>query len=514
MTPFQVVRLWARRAPFGERLAAASAAAVVIALLAWLVVPGSGSGSAGSAALLQSTPGAAALSTPGPRITSPPAAAGHPLTGGGFAPGTAVTATARPVGAPGPRVPSAGTGKACLAGSATGVSSSRIKLAVLLVSLAGPAGNGAFGIPAPAKQKAYYQAAIDEVNAHGGVACRQLTAQYYEANPADQNDLQQKCLTIVDAGVFAVLDAGVYAQFPLVDCYAQHKIPYFGSYLLSGARQRAGYPYLFDFNLLDTVYRDAILALRDRGFFTSANGFSKLGFIYHDCDSSLVNRFEGWLAQSGVTSSKLVTYSVGCPTGLASPSSLQQGILKFKQAGVTHLTSLGFVGDFASFTTIAQQQGFRPKYGLADDAIVPLSYGTQPPDPDNIDGAIAITGGRAGEDTTPGSVPTAGTARCNAALKREGLGPVYSPHAAIGGNACSNVWMFAAAASHAGSLARDALASGLQAAGSLDLSFPAGPNDFTVAGTTTAGQYWRPLAFRKACRCWQVIDRAFHHTYP
>jgi hypothetical protein len=73
--------------------------------------------------------------------------------------------------------------------------------------------------------------------------------------------------------------------------------------------------------------------------------------------------------------------------------------------------------------------------------------------------------------------------------------------------------MFAAAVSHASSLTHEALAAGLMAAKSVELSYPEGPNDFTAPGTTTAGQYWRPLQFRKSCRCWQVIDRTFHRTY-
>ena len=520
ITPFQVLRLWIRRAPLGERVAAGLASALVVSLLAWVLVPvlpgpvtatdslgvqpqggpvasASTPADAGSTAAAPGSPARGAAGVPAP-VT---AATGAPRGGGATAPGT--------IARPGPSAPS---GKTCPGGSGTGLTASRIKLAVLLVSIAGPAGNGAFGVPPPEAQKSYYQAALDEQNARGGVACRQLAAQYYEVNPADQGDLQRTCLAVSSGGFFAVLDAGVYAQFPLLDCYAQHKVPYFGSYLLSAQQQRAGYPYLFNFNLLDTVYRDAIFALRDRGFFKPANGFAKLGFIYHDCDRSLVDRFKGWTQQAGVTSSRLVAYSVGCPTALASPSVMQQAILKFKQEGVTHLTSLGFVGDFASFSRLAEQQGFRPKYGLADDAIVALSYGTQRPDANNIDGAIAITGSRTGENTTPGSKPTAGTARCDAAFKKKGIGPTYSlPSGA--GNACSNVWMFAAAAERAGSLRGDALAAGLQAAGSVELSYPEGPSDFRTPGTTTAGQYWRPLQFRKSCRCWQVIDRTFHRTF-
>jgi len=486
--------------------------------LAWVLVPASASRTGSPVGLAAgSAPQQAPAVVPGGRPSAPATGPGGSASGVGTPPGTGASRApgggVPPAPSTGVSAPSVGPIKTCPSGSAPGLSASRIKVAVLLVSIAGPAGNGVFGVPSPAAQQSYYQAAIDAVNTRGGVACRQVVAQYYEANPADQNDLRQKCLDISDAGVFAVLDAGVYAQFPLVDCYAQHKIPYFGSYLLAGSQQRAGYPYLFSFNLLDTVYRDAVFALRDRGYFTSANGFSKLGFIYHDCDSKLVDHFKGWLAQAGVSSSQLVPYSVGCPTALTTADVLQQAILKFQREGVTHLTSLAFVGDFASFTRIAQQQGFKPKYGLADDAVVPLSYGSQPPDPDNIDGAIAITGSRAGENTTPGSTPTAGTARCNEAFKRKGIGPVYSLPASAG-NACSNVWMFVAAASHAGSLARDALASGLTAAKSTELSYPVGPNDFSPPGTTTGGQYWGPLQFRKSCRCWQLIDRAFQRTYP
>src|SRR3954452_8174635 len=41
MRPFQEFQLWARRAPTGERVAAGVATLIVIALLSWLLVPGS-----------------------------------------------------------------------------------------------------------------------------------------------------------------------------------------------------------------------------------------------------------------------------------------------------------------------------------------------------------------------------------------------------------------------------------------------------------------------------------------
>src|SRR4051812_13054608 len=39
MTPFQEFRLWARRAPSGERFSAGLAAATVLAVLVWILVP-------------------------------------------------------------------------------------------------------------------------------------------------------------------------------------------------------------------------------------------------------------------------------------------------------------------------------------------------------------------------------------------------------------------------------------------------------------------------------------------
>jgi hypothetical protein len=61
---------------------------------------------------------------------------------------------------------------------------------------------------------------------------------------------------------------------------------------------------------------------------------------------------------------------------------------------------------------------------------------------------------------------------------------------------------------------RNALAAGLQKAKSIDVSFPVGPNDFSANGETTGGQFWRPVQFKPACKCWQVIDRTFKPSFP
>jgi len=171
--------------------------------------------------------------------------------------------------------------------------------------------------------------------------------------------------------------------------------------------------------------------------------------------------------------------------------------------------------DFATFTKTAQQQGFKPKYGLADDGLVPISTSQNLGDDyDNIDGAIAITGDRYGEETTPGLSPTPGTQKCDTIFTSKGRPPVYKQPVGFGGVACDEVWMMQAAVEHAPSMQRAALAAGLQAAKSVDLAFPRGPADFSSPRVTNGGQFWRPEQFQKACGCWRIVDANFKPSYP
>ena len=162
---------------------------------------------------------------------------------------------------------------------------------------------------------------------------------------------------------------------------------------------------------------------------------------------------------------------------------------------------------------IAQQQGFRPQYGLPDESMIDVAYGSQGANPDNVVGAIAIAQGRSGEERTPGAAPTAGTAKCNAVYAAHGIDAVYKLPAGAG-YVCDQLWMLQAAVTNAPAFRPDALAIGLQRAKSIDFSYPGGPNDFTGTRQTTGGQFWRVAQSMAACKCWQVIDPTFHPSYP
>jgi hypothetical protein len=474
MTPFQEFRLWLRRAPNSQRVPAAVVTIVVLGLLAWAIIPASTSNSSGT---------------------------------GGTPPNQVLTVSATPPTPVPP--PSKCTNPS---GSVPGITDKTIKLGIILVHVTGLATNASLGILSYPQQQLIYSRLVNAVNKSGGIDCRQIDPYYVQANPADQSNLQQVCLSMAQAGVFATLDAGAFAQFPVVDCFGQHHTPYFGGYLLPDSQMAKFYPYLFELNSLDTVYHDTVGGLAERGWFTAAKGFQKLGLMYHDCYPEIHTEFMSWLAKVGVKPNQVVQVDVGCPSAFAAPTALEEAILKFKQDHVTNVIPLNMVGDLATFTKIAGAQNFKPIYGFPDDSLIAISYGTEAPDYQNIANSLSITASRDAEDTTPAlrAAPTPATVKCSGIIGFN----VYKL-AAAAGNACDEMWMFAAAVAHAPTLSQTSLPQGLQAAKSVDFSFPQGPNDFAAGKQVTyAGQYWRVAQFLTSCKaypggCWQVIDPKF-----
>jgi hypothetical protein len=469
MTPFQEFRLWARRAPNGQRASAAAAGLVVLALLIWAAIPIANSGPGGSSGAVVST---------GPIVVSatPPSPAPKPAK------------CTNPTGA------------------VNGVTPTQIKVGVIIVQATGIATNADLGILPATVQKTGWEGVINNVNSAGGVDCRQIVPDYINANPADQASLQQICLSLVQDKVFAVLDGGAFAAFPIVGCFGQHHLPYFGGYLLPNSQMAKFYPYLFELNSQDSVYHDMVVGLQQQGFFKPANGFTKLGYLYNDCHPELHSEVVKWLGQAGITPAQTVGVDSGCTTAFTPASTLQQAILKFKQAHVSNVIITGMVGDVATFTELAAVQKFTPKYGFGDDSLITISYGLTKPDPRNIDGAIAITASRNGEERTPGVTQTAATVKCGQIVHQD-----LFKAANAAGNACDQMWMFTAAVEHAPTLSQSSLADGLKAARSVPFAYPEGPNDFAAGSHITyGGQYWRTTQFHATCTCWQLVNQTFH----
>ena len=520
MRPFQAFRLWLRRGPMSERAATLVVVLAVLALVAWMV-PGRDGASVQDVTVgtgdVEVDDGAASPAggtggSPTPTAAAPAGAAG---AGPAPAPGDdgSATETTEPVAAVTGGAPT-GEGPGCPSpsGSLRGVSDREVHVAVALTEIVGPAANDVFDLPPPAEQQANFEAVVAGINREGGVACRTLVARYVIANPADESQMMQLCRSIAESDVFAVVDTGSLASRPAVlACIGQHELPFFGAFFITETARQQFYPHVFSVYTKEHLYYATAFALRDLGFFDAANGFVKLGFIYRDCEREAIAAFRDWIREAGVPDAQVVPYSVGCGAAFANPADLQQAVLTFQREGVTHLTAGNFMGDLPVFTNIAQQQGFRPRYGFPDETIISLSGGSRAPNPDNIANAIAVTLSRSAENTTPGMAPTAGTQRCDAYYEAAGRPPTYEQDE-IAGNACNQLWMLQAALTRAPELSIAGLPSGLRATGSIDFSYPQGPNDFTGDGVTTGGQFWRVAQFMPACDCWQVVQADFQRS--
>jgi hypothetical protein len=514
MTVFQLFRLWARRAPVPERLIAFFGAALVVAVLGWLVVPaseqhsnvvaaGQGVSAVGDQGTTTTTGvenvSATTLATGGGGgAVSGPGGAG----GGGAGGGTGVQ----------------GTGGGCVSppGSDQGVTASQLRVAVVLINLAGGVSNSAVGFASVSEQQQDFEQVIAAVNAAGGVACRKIAPTFYSPNIVDQGAVQQTCYDIVQSKVLAVIDLGAFGHYPAIAaCLPKAGIPIFTSIGVPAKTTRDYYPYFFTFLRQDIVFRNAVFALKGMGFFSASNGFQKLGISYQDCQPEFLPEFEGWLHQVGVPQSQIVTFDVGCPSAQTPPNVVEQEVLTFKSQGVTHVTFLSDQATYYTFTSIAQQQQYKPKYGIPNDTEVSLSSPAL--DYNNLDGAIAIDAARDAEENTPGMTPSSGTQRCNAIYAANHRPTVWQQEASAGGApglACNLIWMFAAAVDHAPALQRNAFAAGLKTARSVDFSWPQGPSDFTGDRVTAGGEFWRTVRAFASCKCWRVTDPVFHPSFP
>jgi hypothetical protein len=505
MTPLEQLRLWARRAPTPQRVTAATGAVALLGLLAWSLFPAGTPAGDPLAASTTGGPEAAVVESEATTDTAPAADGPSAVAGTDGQTGPSTTVAASSTGNAGCTSPP---------GTDQGVTASEIKVAFILVNLSGSMVNSLTNTPTPEDQRANVDAIVEAMNHRGGIACRKIVARFFEANPLDSTSLQQVCLRIAQDRPFFATDNGAFFLYPqLTACFADRQIPILTPGLLPQNTQRAKYPYIFGGGLMEVVHRNMVFALAERGWFGSGNGFRKLGLLYRSCNSSLPGALASWVAQAGVPSGSIVKYDVGCPAATAPPSSMQQAVLDFKTAGVTHVLTVEDEIDFPNFTTLAERQAFRPKYAVPQTQIG-QTYAAQHPDYANIADSIAITQGRSGEERTPGMAPSgAATLECDAALKAKGRQPSWTNPSGIAGNNCVALAMLKAAAEHAPSMSRNALAAGLQATGAVDLSYPHGPADFRAPNTTFASQNWRVAKFMPSCNCWHVIERNFRPSF-
>jgi hypothetical protein len=397
-----------------------------------------------------------------------------------------------------------------------GVTSTRANIAVTIVDVHGVVTNATLGLPPAEVQETDWTDVAQSINAAGGAGCRSLALHFYRVNPLDAANAQQECLAIANSQPLLVLDVGVLTSLGASACIPEHKIALASKYLTQDELTKYHPYYLAINDVQDDIIRNGILGLDQLGYFSPRKGFRKIGVVYHSCNPAEETAERTYLKKAGVSNSKIVTFSLGCPAGLQdTPASIQQAVLSFKNAGVTDVTEIDFAG-LGGFTQIAQQQHYKPKYLLVDDSFPTTpAAASDAPNLANFNGAIDIVSSGVGEQTTPGYKTDASTAKCNAIFTRLGQLPLLKQPDGYGGAACSYLWFTKALLDHASHLQSDALAPAMHSIGTISFPYPSGPIDFSAipAGGAHGQSYWRPIAFLASCKCWRVSSPTFNTPF-
>jgi len=385
-----------------------------------------------------------------------------------------------------------------------GVTDSQITIGVILVDLGQL--NPTLGIPSYQDEQKAYSAVFDYYNKLGGVRCRKLVPKYYQDNVLDASSEQAACLQVEQDGAFAVIN-NLY-QPQEFNCIAQRRIPdvFYTSPHTPAMHQYSPYV-LADTTDYDRLIKDYVLGANQLGLF---NG-QKLGILEQTCYAEENTDIESDLASIGIGPNKISKYNFGCnpSSGAAdTPDQAQAAAIQFQSAGVTVVlqTARATVQDFAN---AAEKQGYRPKYVMMNDQSMSLIADSSTPIPASMNGTVSITTDAEGETNTPGWQSDPATANCAKLMSQLGFPAPDDQHRLAGqlnGSACATTGVLVAAMSHASGLSRGLLAQGLSLAGSVELSYPAGPMHVTDPNVPTGGQSWRPAQWYTACNCWKVTD--------
>jgi hypothetical protein len=526
-------RNWMHTSSSAEKKLGAAALVLVSGLVTWALIPTGGvasnslaigpnggvSGANISSGSQATASGPSASATQGSNATG---AAAGPQTPGATAgaAGAPVSNTAGSTVGGGSQTSTGGPASpGCVKSSETGVSATQINLADILLNLAGAIGNSAVGQASPQVQQQMAQAVVDDINSHGGVACRKLVVTYYQANPIDPTSTQNICLQIQQAGVFAVIGGFAYPE-SANDCLAQQKIPLVANIAPTPSEAKQYYPYMMS-DSPDPMqdYANSIFGLKARGWFTSAQGFQKLAILEDDCSTEIDQAVYNDLLQAGVSPSQITPNKFSCPSGgFASPSDMSNFATQDNLAHITNVIEITGGGSFKEYSTAAQQQGYKPHYLVSNyNGFLVTATGGTGPDPNNFDGTVVTTDTRFGETNTPGLNDPA-TQACVDLFTRHGLPGSYVTGPYLGASNCNLFELFAAAAAHDPGLTRAGLATGLGQLGRVNMAYSTADAIYRAPGAYTpvkvsGGDFWWTIEFYSSCTCWKVIDPTWHPTF-
>jgi ABC-type branched-subunit amino acid transport system substrate-binding protein len=344
--------------------------------------------------------------------------------------------------------------------------------------------------------RAQYQAAIDEVNQHGGIQGRQIVPEYRLYKIADLDAMRAACVYLTEQKkVFAVL-GGFYGD-PILCLTEQHRTP-----LIAQASESD------DFYARSKGYYFSVSTSKDRILHDLASSLNR--------DGVLKGRTIGILDQQGVDAVpvdrtliprlKAMGYRIAYHARIANDPGAAQSqipleVQRMRAANVDTVIMANGLITATVFVQEAQNQHFRPQYLLSDFASGASDVYTVAM-PSSFAGALAYTALRTGEARA--GLPEAPQdkacrevyeRRLHTTLDRKSLEYYYAV------TACGIVNLFAQGMTAAGpNPTRDGLSQALQHLGSFQV--PYGPQGSFRPGKFDAPDETRRVTWKADCKCW------------
>jgi hypothetical protein len=386
-----------------------------------------------------------------------------------------------------------------------GVTASEINIAVPVINLTGAFTNETFGLRNADDAFSVAEAIAADINADGGVACRQLKLKLYKVNILDPNQQKATCLDIINDKPFAVIDIGGFTTPASRTCLKDSKILYDASSngLVNNDELAGWKPYMYMmYPTTDDAARNFVEGAAAHDVFEASEGFKKIGLLLTACNKQTNTTLTKKLKAAGVAENQISTFVFsGCSVNAA--TEVAQAVQQFKDAGVSHVFLAASTSNGPAFIKQADTLDFKPKYLTSDLANESRSSAWAA----SFDGAIAITSTHQGE-LGDGTINDE-RAACNAAIEKAGGKPATEAKDSMPISICDTIHLFAEAG-NAGDvkLTKATFASRLQKVGTIK-SAHLGDANFGAAGTLSGGQTYRAIQYSVACSCWKLLDTAW-----
>lgn len=441
------------------------------------------------------------------------------------APGAAVAngANPKPVqGGPGPQVPRPGSDGSTKAANVPGVSDTTLKLGVEYFSTSELAAFGnATGVQAVGATETLeaYKAAAEYVNKRGGVAGgRRIVLVPRQRSTSENNSsaAQATCAAFTeDDRVFAA-NADFTQDSPLVPCLSRRGVLSVTAGLVeAGSRDdfaRFGGLYMGPSTAETISAADTYIdALVRQGLVTKGSTIGLLWLDFTDFQAARKHGLLPALARHGMKlKSEYQAHYSGNPSDLGPiAAQMQSAALQFRSDGVDRVLTLDYQGTLTYFfMQQAQQQGYKPRYGLASwsnaEFLVANGQTAQ------LAGASGF-GWLPGVDVAPTRQPKlAPLEECKALMQAKGMSVKAQSDAVIQYTACSRVFFLKTLLDNAPDLSPAGLRTALSGLGKQP-SY-SGFGDAFSANRAWGAAVYRDLVYDASCGCaaYRGPDRSFN----